>query len=640
MTHISKTPCAYAITNVAKEQINFVAARQHIELLTGNADAPITTVAIRLNSLLNDSVVDTKRGTLAELETWIAAQQSEGAGIYVTVNQTVGVKRRKGDVTEARAVWVDDDVPRPTARTDWPLMPHLTVETSPGKFHYYWMTQTKPGAEFDGVMECMVKNHGNDSNAKDISRVLRLAGTFNLKNPSSPHRVTIVSATKTPRYKWADVLAAFPPLLAADGTLQKPKLDVLDAMAILQTGALGMHDASIKLASRLASKGLDGAEILQYLRGMILSGDAADRTDRLHELPGIVDSALAKFATGGFNDILEKAKADTLRYKLLGSREIRQLPALAWRVRGVLPKAGLAAIYGPSASGKSFLAFDLAAAIASGERWFDCRVHAASVVYVVLEGEAGFKLRAAAWEMSRCRTLDADMHLVLQPFALTQPQDVADLAAAIPSGAVVFIDTLNRAAPTADENSSRDMGQILEAAKALQGLTGGLVVLVHHTGKDTTKGLRGHSSLFAAMDAAIEVSRELSREGDHREWKVAKSKDGRDGQAQGFCLDIVSLGLDEDNEELTSCVISPTGPVTRSKALTVSQGVAMDALMKSLSDDLFGESVHRDVWREAFYQASAGSMDSKRRAFNRGVNDLVAHGRVTHANHMFSVPAI
>jgi putative DNA primase/helicase len=91
------------------------------------------------------------------------------------------------------------------------------------------------------------------------------------------------------------------------------------------------------------------------------------------------------------------------RYKLLGADELRNLPPLAWRVRGVLPAVGLAALYGPSASGKSFLAFDMAASIAEGQRWFDCRVEAAPVVYAALEGEAGFKLRAQAWETSRGR---------------------------------------------------------------------------------------------------------------------------------------------------------------------------------------------------------------------------------------------
>ena len=139
------------------------------------------------------------------------------------------------------------------------------------------------------------------------------------------------------------------------------------------------------------------------------------------------------------------------------------------------------------------MAFDLAASIADGEPWFNCRVTAAPVVYVALEGEAGFKLRAKAWELHHGRSLPDDLHMVMQPFTLTDdPRDVTDLSAVVPAGAAVFIDTLNRAAPTANENDSADMGGILQAAKRLQSLTAGLVVLVHHSGKDATKGLRGH----------------------------------------------------------------------------------------------------------------------------------------------------
>jgi len=246
----------------------------------------------------------------------------------------------------------------------------------------------------------------------------------------------------------------------------------------------------------------------------------------------------------------EPAKPEP-RYKLLSAADLRDQPPLVWRVRGVLPAVGLAALYGPSASGKSFLAFDMAAAIAEGQIWFDCRVMAAPVVYAALEGEAGFKLRAQAWETSRGRNLPDGLSMMMQPFKLTDPQDVNDFAAVLPAGAVVFIDTLNRAAPTADENSSKDMGEILQAAKRLQAITGGLVVLVHHTGKDSTKGLRGHSSLFAAMDAAVEVSRDDER----REWKVAKSKDGADGDAHPFKLHIETLGLDEYGDAITSCVV-------------------------------------------------------------------------------------
>ena len=322
------------------------------------------------------------------------------------------------------------------------------------------------------------------------------------------------------------------------------------------------------------------------------------------------------------------------RYKLLGADELRNLPPLAWRVRGVLPAVGLAALYGPSASGKSFLAFDMAASIAEGCQWFDCRVEAAPVVYAALEGEAGFKLRAQAWETSRGRALPDGLRMMLQPFKLTDGQDVLDLAAVVPAGAVVVVDTLNRAAPTADENSSRDMGEILEAAKTLQTLTGGLVVLVHHTGKNAAAGLRGHSSLFAAMDAAIEVS----REGDRREWKVAKSKDGIDGEACPFKLAVEVLGTEPTGEAITSCVVVRDTAVEDVRAVKLPQGgnqrVMLDALRPMFKDGQTGKPgappLRPCIELEAAVSAGAAKLtcqtDRRATRTREAITGLVARG--------------
>ena len=320
---------------------------------------------------------------------------------------------------------------------------------------------------------------------------------------------------------------------------------------------------------------------------LVLVPDAGKEQDA-HQIARDVGAAVASMPAGEVNnfdanDLLQRDGYDVLagilnaarepapaapRYKLLGADDLRDLPPLAWRVRGVLPAVGLAGLYGPSASGKSFLALDMAAAIAEGRQWFGCRVEAVPVVYAALEGEGGFKLRVAAWEMHAGRSLPDGMSMVLQSFKLTEPQDVQDLAAVVPAGAVVFLDTLNRAAPTADENSSKDMGEILSAAKHLQSLINGLVVLVHHTGKDSSKGLRGHSSLFAALDAAVEVA----RDGDRREWKVAKSKDGQDGDAHPFKLQIETLGTDDYGDAITSCVVVPDNTAQDVRAVKVPQG--------------------------------------------------------------------
>lgn len=250
------------------------------------------------------------------------------------------------------------------------------------------------------------------------------------------------------------------------------------------------------------------------------------------------------------------------KFRLLRSADVLSMPAIDSCVKGVLPAQGLAAIYGPSGSGKSFLTIDLLVKIVEGSPWFGYRVKPRPVVYVALEGEAGLRNRLAVMEKSVGLPMPQGLHFLLgQPFKLTHPGDVESLAEAvraeIPEGGVIVLDTLNRAAPGTDENSSLDMGMILEAAKELQRLTSGLVILVHHTGKDTSKGLRGHSSLLAALDAAIEVS----RDGDHREWRLAKSKDGEDGRAHAFQLEVIELDPDQDGDRVSSCVVNPAvGP--------------------------------------------------------------------------------
>jgi hypothetical protein len=145
----------------------------------------------------------------------------------------------------------------------------------------------------------------------------------------------------------------------------------------------------------------------------------------------------------------------------------------------------------------------------------------------------------------------------MQPFDLRNSNDMVELSDAVTAsggaGGLLIIDTLNRASGGADENSSKDMGEIIDAAKGLQAQLGGTVLLIHHSGKDATKGLRGHSSLHAALDAAVEVR----RDGDRREWVIAKSKDDGDSAAYPFRLEVVEIGTDEHGDPLTSCAVEP-----------------------------------------------------------------------------------
>lgn len=274
--------------------------------------------------------------------------------------------------------------------------------------------------------------------------------------------------------------------------------------------------------------------------------------------PGNYDANdyLQEHGTDALAALLERPAASVMRYALLSDADLCKLPPLQWRIKKVLPETGLAAVFGASGSGKSFAVIDMTQAIAAGREWFGYKSKPCNVLYCALEGEGGIAGRVAAYRIRHGATSQNIRYLV-KPFSLLESGDIADLAQAIKadgqSAEVVILDTLNRAAPGADENDSKSMGQIIAAAKELQTHIGGLVLLVHHTGKDASKGLRGHSSLHAALDAAIEVR----RDGDRREWVIAKSKDGEDGEAHPFKLDVVELGTDEDGEPITSCTVHP-----------------------------------------------------------------------------------
>lgn len=287
-------------------------------------------------------------------------------------------------------------------------------------------------------------------------------------------------------------------------------------------------------------------------------------------------------------DVLRAARTPPMRYRLQSAGDLLGAPPLRWLVPGVLPASGFGAVYGPSGSGKSFLVLDLCAAIAEGVEWFGRRVNAAPVTYVCLEGEAGLGKRAKAWSIRQQCNLPDRLHFVTQPVDLRRAEDVADLCAAVLAtngrDGLLVIDTLNRAAPGTDENSSVDMGQLIEACKEVQRRLGGVVLLVHHTGKDGTKGLRGHSSLYAALDAAIEVSRNDGR----REWSIAKSKDDADGGRNAFALRVVELGDDDHGEPVTSCVVEPDDSAKEVARVKLPQGgnqrIALDALAAPLRE--------------------------------------------------------
>lgn len=288
-------------------------------------------------------------------------------------------------------------------------------------------------------------------------------------------------------------------------------------------------------------------------------------------------------------------------YRILSPENLLSSPVIRDLVHGVLPRNGIAGGIGASMSGKGFLFIDLMAVLAESGYWFGRRVDKVPVIYVCLEGAGGLHKRIRAWEKKNGRKYPA-IGIIIESFDLRDSAQVSALIAAIRAGGsasgVIVIDTLAQASPGTDENSSRDMGEIIAALQEIQAALGGLVLIVHHLGKDVTRGPRGHSSFLAALDACIEVR----RDGDRREWIVAKAKDDSDGVEHPFRLEVVEVGQDEDGEAITSCVVVP-------------EELAADAVRRTLPPKSGNQRIIWDaigeLLRDAKHFGMAGAPESR-----------------------------
>jgi RecA/RadA recombinase len=330
------------------------------------------------------------------------------------------------------------------------------------------------------------------------------------------------------------------------------------------------------------------------------------------------------------------------RLKLIPWSAIHLLPKREGLITGLLDCGSMSLVYGPSGCGKTFLVLDMTAHLALGWEWREREVKQGAVIYIAAEGGLGLEERLTAFRQQHEISAEGvPFYIIPEPIDLCRsPNDtklLLERIAVLPSNpplALIVVDTLSRAMSGGNENSPDDMGAFVRHCDQLRMKTKASVMVIHHAGKDDSRGARGHSLLKAAADTEIEVAETAT---GLRTATVTKQRDYRGGDVFAFTLEPIEI------EDRTACVLVPADkptPSTTKKGGRLTKGaqIALKALRMAVNEagtipptsnhiPDSTKTVSLNLWRGYAYQLGISGSDEARArqlAFKRSAEALIA----------------
>lgn len=357
------------------------------------------------------------------------------------------------------------------------------------------------------------------------------------------------------------------------------------------------------------------------INGASFAGDSVDPSGNYDE---------SKYTRGHsrFIDELRESLASSSGYLTADQLSLRKRSG--WRIKDMVPRKGLCVVWGPPGSGKSFFVLDMACAIARGmDKYHGKRIRPGVVIYLAMEGNLQDRVDAYKQRHHLSDGDLANLYIKHSTVDFTDPEAVAAECALIKDAigdeevALVVIDTLARSMPGGNENGSESMGAVIGGYKFVEDYFNTCVMPLHHCGKDSERGMRGHSSLLGAIDAEIEIKRNL--DDPVRVLHVGKQKDGMDHyDLFNFKLEQVVLGptsrWDEDaepDEMDTSCVLVPTTEEVSQKPKEQFKGKNARAFEEALILTMKETGNNsKECVRERFMMIHTGTAGAKRKAWS------------------------
>lgn len=473
----------------------------------------------------------TRHGTLMQHADWLAAQNAQGAGVFVTVNETDGRGRKASNVIRIRALFADFDNPAPDAlerlRAD-PLPPSIIVESSTGKWHAYWLIEGPALADFKLLQQLIAEHWGSDPKVCDLPRVMRLPGFQHCKG--DPHSVRLVEVTG--RRYGLELAARYAP--------QAPKANAPQDGEKAKANEVGRYaEAALERACKAVENAVEGSRnnalnreafgLAQLVAGGELSGILV--RERLHaaalraglessEAMGTLKSAFEAGATHPRTKSmralepaapsLEMAKPfePALKWVDLSGLMTAEIPPQGFLFEPLFPRRHVSLLGAHGGTGKSSLAVVLAAHAACGRGWAGFPGARARALIVSLEDEGEICQRRLR-DVVKAYNLEAQA--VIQHVAVLDGTSgnsalmaecdgravstpvMDELKAIAHNFDLILIDNASDAFD-ANENSRRDVRAFIRELAGIARQHNAAVVLLSHIDKASAKGAASGNS--------------------------------------------------------------------------------------------------------------------------------------------------
>jgi hypothetical protein len=306
----------------------------------------------------------------------------------------------------------------------------------------------------------------------------------------------------------------------------------------------------------------------------------------------------------GFNEETGETKEQPSTLYYIPAKDIKINLEDKTLIKDVIGQQELSVIYGESNCGKTFFMTDLSMHIARGINWRDKRVSPGGVMYAALEGARGMSGRFVAY-CTKHNIENPNFPFAIMPCGLdfySEKSNINEFIDMIKRSQddigdpkLIVIDTLARAMAGGDENSGQDMGKLVYYSDIIRAETKAHLSFIHHSGKNKALGARGHSSLRAAVDTEIEISRD--DDDDYSSIRFVKQREMEIIEPMYFSLEKVAIGQNGFMEEITSCVVNPYEKEeggAKKAHLTAEESFVLEAITNAINKHGFMKQPYKD----------------------------------------------